>query len=89
MEETLVRFDDRIEYHNKNGVLHRTDGPAYIKDDYEVWYYNGLVHRTDGPAFISKSVNIYYILGKKYGKFITEEYTNEVIRLKLEKLKNL
>jgi len=39
-----------------NGMLHRTDGPAWEEWDtkgrliYRVFYVNGLLHGTDGPA---------------------------------------
>jgi len=39
-------------------VLHREDGPAYIRYyrdgniQYEKWYINGVLHREDGPAII-------------------------------------
>ena len=36
---------------NNEGVLHRTDGPAYeYVDGGHGWYLNGKPHRTDGPA---------------------------------------
>lgn len=46
-----------IREHFVNGLLHRDDGPAYIKDGEfktEGWAINGVYHRTDGPAIISK-----------------------------------
>ena len=39
------------EYKNKQGQLHRTDGPAIEYDNgTKEWYINGKLHRTDGPA---------------------------------------
>ncbi len=36
---------------NKNGRLHRLDGPAIERTDgTKYWYQNGLRHRSDGPA---------------------------------------
>jgi len=36
---------------NKNGKLHRLDGPAIeYTDGIKYWYQNGLRHRLDGPA---------------------------------------
>jgi hypothetical protein len=36
---------------NKNGKLHRLDGPAIeCTDGIKYWYQNGLRHRLDGPA---------------------------------------
>ena len=38
-------------WQNKNGQLHRNDGPAVINaDGSKFWYQNGKLHRTDGPA---------------------------------------
>ena len=38
-------------WRNKEGQLHRTDGPAVERaDGTKVWYVNGQYHRTDGPA---------------------------------------
>ena len=38
-------------WHNDNGDLHRTDGPAYVgANGSKEWWINGKAHRTDGPA---------------------------------------
>jgi len=44
------------EWHNKNGLLHREDGPAIERPDtyggaFKAWYRNGKQHREDGPAY--------------------------------------
>ena len=37
----------------QNGLLHRLDGPAVIRQDgTQRWYLNGQRHRLDGPAVI-------------------------------------
>ena len=42
---------DRIDW-LKNGIPHRTDGPARIfKDGTKSWWKDGRLHRTDGPAY--------------------------------------
>lgn len=41
-------------FYYKNDKLHRTDGPAVIKDRDESWFINGRLHRSDGPAIIRK-----------------------------------
>jgi antitoxin component YwqK of YwqJK toxin-antitoxin module len=47
-----------VEYVNKEGVLHREDGPAKVgwyecgNKGSEVYYINGVLHREDGPAEI-------------------------------------
>jgi len=36
---------------NKEGLLHREDGPAYESaSGNKLWYVNGKLHRLDGPA---------------------------------------
>jgi len=46
-----VDFNNRIEYRNKLGQLHRTDGPAIEHNSgYKSWYINGQRHRLDGPS---------------------------------------
>ena len=38
-------------YWYKNGLLHRTDGPAVERaDGNKSWWQNDKLHRTDGPA---------------------------------------
>ena len=40
-------------WRNKQGQLHRTDGPAIIHaDGSQFWYRNDQLHRTDSPAVI-------------------------------------
>ncbi len=53
MEEYIVRvYDNRTEWRNKNGNLHRIDGPAveFANGDKE-WWVNGQRHRIGGPAY--------------------------------------
>ena len=47
-----------------NGILHRTDGPAYITKDVEMWFYNGKRHRENGPAVITATSQTWYRNGK-------------------------
>jgi hypothetical protein len=44
-------FQNRTEWRNEEGLLHRLDGPAieYTSGSKE-WYVNGELHRLDGPA---------------------------------------
>ncbi len=74
------------EYRNEKGELHRTDGPAFITDLARNWYINGKLHREDGPALTYPGIKHWYLNGIKYTE---EEYHQEVIKLKLERLKNL
>lgn len=54
------------ERYYKNGVLHRTDGPAvrYIWGE-EYWYFEGKRHRLDGPSQTSRrGEKTYHIHGE-------------------------
>lgn len=35
-------------------ILHRVDGPAISRKNYDEWRYNGVLHRVGGPALIYK-----------------------------------
>ena len=52
-EESIVEIDgfgSKL-WRNKQGQLHRLDGPAEEwADGQKSWYQNGLRHRLDGPA---------------------------------------
>jgi hypothetical protein len=42
-----------VKYLNKDGLLHKEDGPAIIWNDGSVeWFFDGRRHREDGPALI-------------------------------------
>lgn len=45
-----------IRYYNDGGLLHRTDGPAYIVSGESVvmmeWYREGFYHRDDGASIL-------------------------------------
>jgi hypothetical protein len=51
--ELITEIDGfgRKTWRNKNGLLHRLDGPA-LERSYgsKEWYQNGCLHRLDGPA---------------------------------------
>ena len=51
---------------NKEGELHREDGPALIlKSGTEKWYLNGTLHREGGPAVsTSEGVDYWFCNGK-------------------------
>jgi len=71
-----VVIQDRIIYYFRDGISHRTDGPALIcfnKDgtvSSEYYRLNSVNHRTDGPAVIHYYLNrfisseFYYLNGK-------------------------
>ena len=49
---TRFEFEDRVEWHDDQGQLHRDDGPAIERaDGTRSWFVNGQRHRDDGPAF--------------------------------------
>jgi hypothetical protein len=77
-----------IRYKNIKGEFHREDGPAYENPNgYRVWYINGMIYREDGPAVIfSDGEEWYYLNGKEYSK---EEWEQEVVKLKLGRIKDL
>jgi len=44
--------DDTVKWRNKEGKLHREDGPAKEYPTQQRWYRNGHLHRDDGPAIV-------------------------------------
>lgn len=54
------------EFHYRDGVLHREDGPAEIYNDgSQVWLRYGEVHREDGPAIINQDGSQFWYLHDK------------------------
>ena len=72
-----------------NGLLHRQDGPAIEINDgtgTKVWLINGLYHREDGPACEwCNGDKEWWLKGKRYSE---QEWQQEIINIKLERLKN-
>ena len=64
----IVDGDGNKIWCNKQGQLHRTDGPAIIHaDGSREWYRNDKLHRTDGPAVIwSDGTQFWYRNGKHH-----------------------
>lgn len=54
------------ENRNKEGLLHRLDGPAIeLADSSKQWWFNGKRHRIDGPAIERANGNkLWYLNGK-------------------------
>jgi hypothetical protein len=51
IEYTVQVSEDKTEWRNPEGKLHRENGPAVEWNDGEKeWFVDGLRHRTDGPA---------------------------------------
>jgi hypothetical protein len=75
------------EYKNESGQYHREDGPALENDYIKIWYINGNKHREDGHAVeYSDGYKRWYLNDINYTE---EEYHQELIKLKLKRLKNL
>jgi hypothetical protein len=55
--------DEVIEWKNKDGLLHREDGPAreWLDGD-KSWWLNGKYHREDGPAIECANGDKYWYL---------------------------
>jgi hypothetical protein len=84
---TKRQINNRIEYSNEKGLLHRLDGPAReFLDGDKYWYINGILHREDGPAIEGKNgYKSWYLNGIYY---LEQEWQQEVIKIKLERLKS-
>jgi hypothetical protein len=89
MKPIKIKYSNRIEYHNKQGQLHREDGPAVEwKSGIKEWYINGERHREDGPAIdCSDGSKTWYLNGIYYSS--EEEWQQEVTRLKLKRILDL
>ena len=71
-----------------NGKWHREDGPAYEKPSgTKEWFINGKRHREDGPAVEYSSGHIEYFLNDNY--YTKEEWEKEILKRKLERIKDL
>lgn len=63
-----LEHDRAIWYIDKEGRLHREDGPAMISklSKLEQWFIRGKFHRDDGPAHIDNFVEVWYKFGKEH-----------------------
>ena len=68
MGSTKVEYKDRVEWRNKKGELHRTNGPALEKSNGDkFWLLNGQLYREDGPAIEwSNGSKFWYLNGKRH-----------------------
>ena len=73
---------------NKQGYLHREDGPAReFKDGTKEWFINGKRHREDGPACIySNGYKLWYLYGNFYSE---QDWETEVAKIKLKRILDL
>ena len=61
-----VEFEDRVEWHDELGRIHREDGPAieFFNGD-RYWLFEGLRRRVSGPAVeLSGGARFWYKRGK-------------------------
>jgi hypothetical protein len=82
-----IEYSDGTKQWWINGKRHRKYGPAveYSNGNKE-WYLNGKWHREDGPAVeLIIGINYWYLNGIRYSE---QEWQEEVIRIKLERLRN-
>ena len=63
-----VRKNGQIEWRDKEGKLHREDGPALEWPDKNgrAWYIHGKLHREDGPAMEGPLGKSWYKNGKRH-----------------------
>jgi hypothetical protein len=63
---TVTVYNDRTEWKNEKGQLHREDGPAIeYTNGNKSWYLNGQLHREDGPAIeCTNGDKVWYLNGK-------------------------
>ena len=67
-EYKVLVYDNRTEWFNMKGVLHRIDGPAFEGSDGDKqWWVNGQLHRLDGPAIIwSNGSKTWFVNGQRH-----------------------
>ena len=69
MKKYIVEvYEDRTEWKNDQGQLHRLDSPAIEGfNGYKAWYVNGQLHRLDGPAReLSSGTKAWYVNGQRH-----------------------
>ncbi len=69
MQSRKVILEDRIEWVDEAGDLHRVDGPAVEWTDGTMdleWWLNGKRHRLDGPAIIEDDAYHWYQNGEAH-----------------------
>jgi hypothetical protein len=72
-----------------HGLRHRIDGPAIeYSDGLKEWWFKGRTHREDGPAIIYSDGEVSWRL-KGISYYTEQEYQNELVKIKLDRLKNL
>jgi len=74
---TVKVYDDKTEWYNQKGKLHREGGLPAIEwsDGYKAYYVNGQLHRDDGLPAVewADGTKEYWINGKQITKDIAEQ----------------
>jgi hypothetical protein len=77
MDNLVIDTHGNKWWHDSDGNIHRTDGPAIIYADGDCeWYQHGLRHRDNGPALEYASGSKSWYLHGEYLSF--EEWLDEV-----------
>lgn len=62
-----INDNAHLMWKNKDGFVHREDGPAVIETDGSLYYYDsGLLHRDNKPAIIKPNEAYYYYERNRY-----------------------
>ena len=75
-----------MKIYHKQGLLHRTNGPAIIQPDgTKEWYYMGNHHRADGPAIVKPDGSmLWFIKGKQYTEHEFNDYRIKILSLRID-----
>jgi len=80
-------LENRTEYRDDSGKLHRTDGPAIEwNNGAKHWYEFGKRHRVDGPAEIMFNGTEHYYFDDK--RITEEEFKLMGRKIKIKKIIN-
>lgn len=60
LEGNIKESEHAISFSNREGSVHRDNGPAVIVMGEQSWFRNGQRHRDDGPAWIRKEEEIWF-----------------------------
>lgn len=67
MTSRKIKLKNRIEWRNKEGKLHRVDGPAVeFAIGTKRWHHNGILHRVGGPAVEWSDGSVEWYLNARY-----------------------
>lgn len=74
--------DGVVRWFDGDGLLHREEGPAFIKDGFNGYYRHGALHREDGPAYCSILERLYYFEGKYFPEVKNDHQWFAMLKLK-------